>query len=574
MTEELEGAIEQPVEEPEDLDAWFPRAPEPPPALPLGVIVGGCLSKGLDVKLDRRAVIEGLAVGRYVVVEGRTGRRFFSMINDVALDSTNPLLEKYPPAEEEAFVRQVYAGTMTFGRLHVVPMLVMQPDEDEPRPVKTIPTHFAPVYEASAEDVSLIFGDAAQEGYFQIGEPLEMEGIPVALDLSRFAERSSGIFGKSGTGKTFLTRLLLAGLIKQGQAVNLVFDMHNEYGWKSQAEDRAEVKGLRQLFSGGQVSVFTLDDESSRRRGSKTDFTVHLGYEQIEPEDVEMVAALMGLSDIQIGALYFLKRHLGRAWIARLLDEDDPLDDLGQALERGSLHAGTLGAIQRKLGMFRRFGFLRERVTDDPVRRILDYLNQGTSVILEFGRYGNSLEAYLLVANYITRRIHANYVHRKEAALGRQADEPRQLVITIEEAHKFLDPLIAGQTIFGTIARELRKYNVTLLIVDQRPSGIDPEVMSQVGTRVTCLLDDEADVRAVLSGISGASQLRQVLARLDTRQQALIMGHAVPMPVVVKTRAYDVDFYAAMGYAASVDPGEVLARNRALLRGDADDQGI
>jgi DNA helicase HerA-like ATPase len=449
-------------------------------------------------------------------------------------------------------------------------MLILEPGDQEPRPVKTVPSHFTPVFEASAQDVELIFGDASREGYFFIGEPLEMQDVPVALDLVRFAERSSGIFGKSGTGKTFLTRLLLSGLIQQGKAVNLVFDMHNEYGWKSQAEDRSEVKGLRQLFPSGQVSVFTLDPESSQRRGSKVDFTVRIGYDQIEPEDVEMVASLMGLSDVQIGALYFLRRQLGRPWIARLLDEDDPLEDLAPALDRGTLHGGTLGAIQRKLGMFRRFGFLQGSIADDPVSEILNYLNNGTSVILEFGRYGNSLEAYILVANYITRRIHANYVRRKEAALGRQADEPRQLVITIEEAHKFLDPAIAGQTIFGTIARELRKYNVTLLIVDQRPSGIDPEVMSQVGTRVTCLLDDEADVRAVLSGISGASQLRQVLARLDTRQQALIMGHAVPMPVVVKTRPYDTDFYAEMGYRESADAQAVLARGRTLLRGEDD----
>jgi hypothetical protein len=490
----------------------------------------------------------------------------------VALDSTNPLIEKYPPAADAEFVRQVYAGTTTFGRLHVAPMLIVEAGDDEPRPVKTVPSHFTPVIEASPEDVKLIFGDASREGYLNIGEPLEMEGIPLALDLARFAERSSGVFGKSGTGKTFLTRLLLAGLVKQGTAVNLVFDMHNEYGWKSQAEDRTEVKGLRQLFSSGQVSVFTLDAESSQRRGSKVDYTVRIGYDQIEPEDVAMVASLMGLSDVQISALYFLHRHLGRAWVSRLLDEDDPLDDLAPLLERGMLHAGTLGAIQRKLGMFRRFNFLQERVSDDPVRQVLDYLDNGTSVILEFGRYGNSMEAYILVANYITRRIHASYVRRKEEALGRQADEPRQLVITIEEAHKFLDPLIASQTIFGTIARELRKYNVTLLIVDQRPSGIDPEVMSQVGTRVTCLLDDEADVRAVLSGISGAGQLRQVLARLDTRQQALIMGHAVPMPVVVKTRAYDVDFYAEMGYQEEEDPAVVLERGRTLLRGNEENE--
>jgi len=555
------------TDEREDLDAWFPRKAEPEPAQMLGLVVGGSLSQGLEVKLDRHAVLEGLAVGRYVVVQGQTGRRFFSIITDVTLDSTNPLIEKYPPAADADFVRQVYAGTATFGRLHVAPMLVLDPGDEEPRPVKTVPGHFTPVFEASTADVDLIFGDVMREGYFHIGEPLEMEGIPLALDLARFAERSSGIFGKSGTGKTFLTRLLLAGLIRAAKAVNLVFDMHNEYGWKSQTEDRTEVKGLRQLFPSGQVSVFTLDPESSQRRGSKVDCTVRVGYDQIEPEDVEMVAALMGLSDVQIGALYFLSRLLGRRWVARLLDEDDPLEDLAQAVERGTLHGGTLGAIQRKLGMFRRFGFLQEQVSDDPVRQILDYLDNGTSVVLEFGRYGNSLEAYILVANYITRRIHANYVRRKEDALGRHADEPRQLVITIEEAHKFLDPSIAGRTIFGTIARELRKYNVTLLIVDQRPSGIDPEVMSQVGTRVTCLLDDEADIHAVLSGISGATHLRQVLARLDTRQQALIMGHAVPMPVVVKTRPYDTDFYAEMGYREAEDSQAVLTRGRALLRG-------
>jgi hypothetical protein len=63
--------------------------------------------------------------------------------------------------------------------------------------------------------------------------------------------------------------------------------------------------------------------------------------------------------------------------------------------------------------------------------------------------------------------------------------------------------------------------------------------MSQIGTRVTALLDNERDINAVLMGISGAGGLREVLARLDTQQQAIIMGHAVPMPVVIKTRNYD-----------------------------------
>jgi len=556
-----------------ELEAFFgPRPPDPQPPEPLGIVVGGGLSEGLLVKLDRRTVIEGLAVGRYVVVRGQTGRRFFSMVTDVQLEALNPLIQKSPPDTSDPFINRVYAGTAVFGQLEISPMLVLDQDASEPRPVKTVPAHFTSVYPASEEEVALIFGEEEREGFFHIGEPLEMEGTHVALNLERFVERSAGVFGKTGTGKTFLTRMLLAGLIKEDVAVNLVFDMHNEYGWKGQTEARQEVKGLRQLFPGGEISVFTLDAASSRRRGSKVDAVVRIGYDQIEPEDVDSLSSLMALSDVQVGALYFLQRLLGPSWVARLLDEDDPLAELDAALERGTIHGGTLGAIQRKLGMFRRFEFLRAQVSEDPVRQILDHLDRGRNVVLEFGRYGNSLEAYILVANYITRRIHEHYVQRTEAALGTREGEPRPLVITIEEAHKFLDPAIAQHTIFGTIARELRKYNVTLFVVDQRPSGIDPEVMSQIGTRVTCLLDDETDIRAVFSGISGGASLREVLARLDTRQQALIMGHAVPMPVVVKTRTYGTpEFYAALGVDEEATPKEVLERNRSLLRGSAED---
>ncbi len=565
------------VETRSELDDFFPRDQEitkvvtANQAKRLGIVVAGSLSKGLDIKLDRDARIEETAVGRYVVVQSG-GHKFFSLVTDVALDSTHPLIEKTPPESagtpDDDFVREVMQGTSTFGRLHVSPMLVLKEDEGEPKPVKTVPSHFAPTYEATPQDVNRIFGDQSQKGYFEIGEPLDMDGIKIYLNLKRLAERSSGVFGKSGTGKTYLARMLLAGMIQENVAVNLVFDMHNEYGWEGTGEG-GRVKALKQLY-GNRTAIFTLDEESSRRRGSKVDYVVRIGYDTLEPEDLDSISGILNLSDVQRGALYTLRKKLGPAWIAKLLQDKVP-EELAESLDQKTLLAGTLGAIQRKLDMFERFGFMAETARESAVERILEYLQKGVNVVIEFGRYGNSLEAYILVANFLTRRIHRAYVERKEAAQG-GADEPRQLVITIEEAHKFLDPLIARQTIFGTISRELRKYNVTLLIVDQRPSGIDPEVMSQIGTRVTCLLDDEQDIRAVFSGISGAAELRQVLARLDTRQQALILGHAVPMPVVVRTRKYDEVFYAAAGFVE----GDALKTRRAQasrsIYGDEDDE--
>jgi hypothetical protein len=114
----------------------------------------------------------------------------------------------------------------------------------------------------------------------------------------------------------------------------------------------------------------------------------------------------------------------------------------------------------------------------------------------------------------------------------------------------------------------MRKYYVSLLIIDQRPSSIDDEVLSQVGTRITALLNDEKDINAVLTGVSNASWLRSVLASLDTRQQALVMGHAVPMPIVIRSRDYDETFYAAVGYAEGAELKQKATANITDLFGD------
>ena len=57
---------------------------------------------------------------------------------------------------------------------------------------------------------------------------------------------------------------------------------------------------------------------------------------------------------------------------------------------------------------------------------------------------------------------------------------------------------------------------MTLMVIDQRPSGIDDEVMSQIGTRITALLNDEKDIDAVFTGVRGGSQLKALLATLET----------------------------------------------------------
>lgn len=551
---------------------------------PLGSVTQGSLTKGLEVRLYPDVSVEHMRVGKFLVVRGMRSH-FFCLLTDVSLGAASARIFANPPHPDDDFLQAVLAGGSTYGTIELSPMLmlnILSSEAETPQqldqktrsnqekstngqmtlasfqaqtnsdvellPVKTIPSHFSQVYEASERDFRIIFGweDDPQRRNFAIGKPIDMD-VPVCLDLDRFVERSNGVFGKSGTGKSFLTRLLISGIIRKRAAVNLIFDMHSEYGWEAVSEGKKfnTVKGLRQLFP-GQVEVYTLDPQSTRRRGIRDAQELYLSYDQIEVEDLSLVQRELNLSEASLDSANILRSEFGKSWINQLLSMTNEEIQLFCEEKRG--HKGSIMSLQRKLLRMDNLKYMRGSSPHNYVERIIQSLDAGKHVIVEFGSQSDML-SYMLVTNMMTRRIHQAYVRKAENFLASKnpCDRPQQLVITIEEAHRFLDPAIVRSTIFGTIAREMRKYFVTLLVVDQRPSGIDSEVMSQIGTRITALLNDDKDIDAIFTGVSGSQSLRSVLSKLDSKQQALVLGHAVPMPVVIRTRPYDETFYREIG---------------------------
>lgn len=517
----------------------------------LGHLLAGSLSEGLVMRLDSSCSLEDVKTGKFVSIVGDQ-YKFFSLITDLELQVTNPDILLFPPDESEKLLTDVLKKRDIYAKVNLRPMLMIDKDGNK-MPVKTIPSHFAKVFEASSQDVALIFGDENKsEKYFNIGVPLDMQ-TPVCIDIDKFTERSNGIFGKSGTGKTFITRLILAGLVKSKKAVNLIFDMHSEYGFQARKEGEglSFVKGLKTLFPNN-VAIFSLDPESTRKRGCATDVEVVLGFNDIRVEDIISLQNELNLHPTALEAAYLVASKYKKDWLRVLLDQGECIKDFAQDI---GAHAESVAALYRKLKRLENFSFLKKHVNSESViTKLLDYLDKGIHVVLEFGN-NTSMLCYLLVANIITRRIHDAYIAKTEKFLSSQKkeDEPTKLMITIEEAHKFLNPQAARQTIFGVIAREMRKYYVSLLVVDQRPSSIDSEVLSQIGTKITALLNDEKDIQAVLTGASNSTGLRSILSTLDTKKQALVMGHAVAMPVVIKTREYDEKFYGDMGAYIKID---------------------
>lgn len=530
----------------------------------LGVIVSGSLTQGFAMRIDPDADLEEIKTGKFVCIAG-SRYKFFSLITDLAIEVSHPDILLFPPTPQETLLTTMLKRKDVYATAVLKPMLMLD-HQDQPMPVKTIPSHFAAVHEASKRDVALIFGDEADPSkkFFNIGCPLDMH-TPVCLNLEKLTERSNGIFGKTGTGKTFLTRLVLAGLIKHDKAVNLIFDMHSEYGLQARQEGttRAFVKGLKTLFP-DKVVIFSLDPASTRRRGGMPDVELVLSYQAVTVEDILSLQQELNLHATALEAAYLIAAKYKQQWLEVLLRQGESLKEFAQEL---GAHPESIAALYRKLKRIERLPFFKSTQQAGAYKdvsvidQMIEYIDRGKSIIVEFGNYTSTF-VYLLIANMISRRIHTLYVEKTEKFLGSQRieDEPKKLMITIEEAHKFLNAHTARQTIFGIIAREMRKYYVALLVVDQRPSEIDEEIISQIGTKIVAQLNDEKDIQAVLTGVSGAQNLRTILATLDTKKQALLLGHALTMPVVVQTREYDEAFYRAMGDMITQEQVDVLIK--------------
>lgn len=280
----------------------------------IGYLVGGGLKENLNVRLTVPS--NEIHEGAFAVIESGSWQ-FYGLVTDLRLGATDPRFadeqsgERFPPA-----LANLLHGQTLYTNLEVLPALMLErgPEpgtaeyqdwqaeidsgeraQPRPLPVKTIPPHHALVRLASPGDIAEIFGKAEDEANFVIGYTREQEH-PVCLNLDKFVQRSSGVFGATGTGKSFLTRLILAGLIKHNRASVLVYDMHNEYGFDDTASDTGEkVIGLKSRFH-SRLRVVGLG-KGAQIRGQTPDFNLEIAMKDIQPEDIELLTRELDLKE-------------------------------------------------------------------------------------------------------------------------------------------------------------------------------------------------------------------------------------------------------------------------------------
>ncbi|MBN1537786.1 MAG: ATP-binding protein [Anaerolineales bacterium] len=536
----------------------------------IGYLVGGGLKENFLVRLTISP--EGVQEGAFVVLKSGCWQ-FYGLVTDIKLGATDPrFADEQSESRLAPNLSRLLHGQTLYTNLEVMPALMQEigPEYDDPEypawvehtrdnppsllPVKTVPPHHAEVRLALQGDIAEIFGKEEKPENFVIGYTREQQ-LPVCINLNKFIQRSSGVFGATGTGKSFLTRLILAGLVHYDHASILVFDMHNEYGLDDTASDTGlQVIGLRTRFP-AKVRVVGLG-QKALIRGHTPDFNLEISMKDIQPEDIELLTRELNLKETTPTTLEALVASFGKeGWFAAFREmkyeayienaEGKKIPALGSvaawANEAGVNVIAAQGLHSKLNRLFNR-PYILEKPAADTVSEIIKALEAGQHIVLSFGEFESDLD-YLLVSNLLTRRIRQTWEKRTNLFRSKKEREPRPLVVVLEEAHKLLNSAMASQTTFSTIAREMRKYYVTLLIVDQRPSQIYDEVMSQLGTRISGWLGDDDDIHAVLSGLASRDALRGMLARLQPKEEVLLLGWGVPMPLPIRSRRYDPQFW-------------------------------
>ncbi len=109
-------------------------------------------------------------------------------------------------------------------------------------------------------------------------------------------------------------------------------------------------------------------------------------------------------------------------------------------------------------------------------------------------------------------------------------------LLVCEEAHRYAPASDNGRhsptrQALSRIAKEGRKYGISLALVSQRPSELDPTILSQCSTAIALRLSNERDRQVMRSSVhEGVQDLLEFLPLLGDRE-AIILGQGVSMPM-------------------------------------------
>ncbi|MFQ5563511.1 MAG: ATP-binding protein [Parvularculaceae bacterium] len=403
------------------------------------------------------------------------------------------------------------------------------------RGVSSYPTLGDHVHVATRDELSALFA-VSGESNVRVGVVKQDASIPATVNVNDLFARHCAILGTTGAGKSCALSLILRAVLDKFSAAHVVLlDPHNEYA--DCFGDRAAVFDPTSFT----LPYWLLTFEEL----IEVIYPDRVGFE----EEIEVLADLipaakrMNLSQISSGVRILAEKRGDHSAIT--VDTPTPfrisevLGLIDKAL--GGLDSTRSVAVYKRLrnrlsaiSQDARYAFMFGSLTvQDTMADLLGQLfripvaNRPISII-ELG--GLPTEVVQVVVSVVTRLAF-------EFGLWGQGAAPIALIC--EEAHRFAPAgaekgFAPTRRAFARIAKEGRKTGVSLWVVSQRPTELDPTILSQCNTIFAMRLANQADQEALRAAVPDAStSLLNCLPSLGLGE-AIAIGEGVPMPTRIR----------------------------------------
>jgi hypothetical protein len=395
------------------------------------------------------------------------------------------------------------------------------------RGVTRYPIPGSPVYAVSTEDLRSVFA-ATDEPHIEIGTVYPTDDIRGALYIDPMLGKHFAVLGSTGTGKSTSVALILHRISQAAPEGHiLMIDPHGEYS--------AAFKSCGEIFNVDNLQLpywlMNFDEHC------EVLLTTH-GAERERDADILakclLAARTKGKDVSQYGKVtvdspipYLLADLNGI-----IVNEMGKLDRAGDTLpfQRLKSKLDELRADPRYTFMFS--GMLVSDSMPSLLAKLFRLPSNGKPIsIVDVS--GVPSEVTSVVVSVLARMVF-------DYAIWSRTEAQRPLLLVCEEAHRYVpkdETAESGQAvrrILERIAKEGRKYGVSLGLITQRPSDLAEGVLSQCGTIVSMRLNNDRDQACVRAAMpEGARGFLDAIPALRNRE-CIVCGEGVAIPIRVR----------------------------------------
>jgi len=456
-----------------------------------------------------------------------------------------------------------------------------------------VPTEQA--FIADKDTLDKLFASDAQHD-FPLGQLSMNKAISLKIDGNNFFSKHIAIVGSTGSGKSCTVARVLHDVVGIGEKQNankdkqnnshiVIFDIHDEYtaAFTLDAEqsftlNRLDIDTLRLpywLMNSEELESMFIESNEANSHNQVSQFkqAVVLNKEKHNSSITEVTYDTPVYFSIK--EVYNYIENMNREVIGRLEGEDKPKLADGTLITDRTAHyfdqvcafvaSSTAAATKATNGPFngefnrftsrleaklsdKRLRFLLNPTKEDGgiyktedfeslMKQFLGYLQKSNVTIVDLS--GIPFEVLSITVSLVSRLIFDFCFHYSKLRHANNVLNDVPVMLVCEEAHNYVPrnndvAYRASRKSLERIAKEGRKYGLSLMVVSQRPSEVSETIFAQCNNFMSLRLTNDADqsyVRRLFPDNSNA--ITAILPNLAPGE-CVVVGDAVLLPAVIK----------------------------------------